>query len=75
MLGFAVGLLNKKVSYYMVNYNQSNNPKNWAYEKVHQTTIDSFQPRYIKFVQDFCYVAYDDCTKIYVFDENDREKP
>ena len=42
VLGFAVGLLNKKVSYYMVNYNQSNNPKNWAYEKVHTTTIDSF---------------------------------
>ena len=59
----------------MVNYNQSNNPKNWAYERVHQTTIDNFKPRFIHFIQDLCYVSYDDCTKTYIFDEHDREKP
>ena len=59
----------------MVNYNQSNNPKNWAYERVHQTTIDNFRPRFIVFKEDLCYVSSDDCTKTYLFDEHDREKP
>ena len=48
-LGFAVGLLNKTVKYYNIDLNQSNNPANWSYEMVSQTSIDTHRPRFIEF--------------------------
>jgi len=75
MMGIAVGLLNKKVKYFLVKYNDSSNPSNWSYELVLQTSIDNFRPRLIEFKNGLCYISYDDCTKCYLFDQECRDKP
>lgn len=72
--GFAVGLLNKTVRYYAVDQNQNNNPVNWLINEKHKTAIENYKPYKIKFLNQICFVAFDDCTKVLDF-RHDGDRP
>ena len=65
--GFAVGLLNKTVKFFTIDSNQSNNPMNWEYSQLEQTSIENFKPSFIEFYNDLAFISYDDCTKVVSF--------
>ena len=71
-LGFAVGLLNKTVKFYQIEQNQSNNPSNWSFEMIQQTSIDTHRPRIIKYFNSLAFVCYDDQTKVIKFGEGKK---
>lgn len=68
--GLTAGLRNKTVKHFVVNQNDSNNVNNWRFVQVCQTSIDNFPPRCIKYFNEVCFVAYDDCCKLFAFDED-----
>ena len=62
-----MGLLNKTVKYYSVDYNDSINPSSWIVKQKHKTSIENFKPAKIIFLNQICFIAFDDYTKVYDF--------
>ena len=60
--------------YYAVDQNQSNNPLNWLVSETHKTAIDNYKPVKIKFLNQICFVAFDDYTKVFDF-RLDADRP
>lgn len=72
--GIAVGLLNKTVKYFKVDQNSSNNPVNWTVNESHKTPIENYKPVQILFLNQICFVAFDDFVKVFDF-HTEGERP
>ena len=40
---------------------------NWNVTETHKTQIENYRPSRIKFLNQICFIAFDDCTKVIDF--------